>query len=65
VASALGSQLLDPTPRRMMLHPRSPPARLATCQARDDDVENTDNAVDDGFEDGADAVDDGHQAGAY
>jgi hypothetical protein len=50
---------LHPAPPSVMLHPRPPAAGLAACQARDDDVENTDDAVNDGFEDVADASDDG------
>ena len=42
---------------------RTAPA-TAAGQARDDDVEQGDDAGDDGLQDGADAVDDGHQAGA-
>ncbi len=45
-----------------MFRPRSPPARLATRQAGDDDVEDADEAVDDGFEDVADAGHDRHEA---
>lgn len=58
----LSCAALDATPRGMMLHPRSPPARLATRQAGDDDVEDADEAVDDGFEDVADAGHDRHEA---
>ena len=50
---------LHPAPPGVMFHPRPPAAGLAACQARDDDIEDVDDAVDDGFEDVADAGDDG------
>jgi hypothetical protein len=37
-------------------------ATAAAGEARDDDVEDANNAVDDSGQHGADAVDDGHQA---
>lgn len=44
---------------------RTSPASTPTAsQARDDDIEDSDDAADDGVEDGADGVDDGHQAGS-
>lgn len=47
-----------------MFDPRPPRPRLAASQARDNDVEDADDAVDDGHADGADAVDDRAQATA-
>lgn len=46
--------MLDPTPF-------TTPAGAAG-KARDDHVDDGNDAVDDGVEDGADGVDDGHQA---
>lgn len=43
------------------LHPISPTARLAAGQARDDDVEESNDAVDDGHDDGTDSVHDCHE----
>ncbi|KAL8810363.1 MAG: hypothetical protein Q9223_002496 [Gallowayella weberi] len=42
----------------------SPSSAATTGEARDDDVEEGDNAVDDGFQNVADSVDDSHDAGA-
>lgn len=65
IGSLLSSSpgLSDPT-RMRRLCPVLSPAATAAGQARDDDVEEGDDAVDDGGEDGADAVDYGHQHGA-
>jgi hypothetical protein len=41
----------------------SPTASTATGQARDDDVNETNDGTDDGLEDSTDTIDDGHQAG--
>lgn len=43
----------------------SPGASLSAGKARDDDVEEGDDAVDDGCADGADGVHDGHEHIAY
>ena len=54
----------DSAPRRVMLGAIPLPASPAAGQARDDDVEDIDEALDDGVQDLADAVDDGRQTAA-
>lgn len=49
----------------MMFDPRASATRLSARQARDDDVEDVDEAIDDFLEDVADAVHDGHKASPY
>lgn len=42
----------------------STPSAGTTCQAGDDHIDDSDDAVDDGMKDGTDGVDDAHETGA-
>lgn len=60
-SSLLPGEGLDPTGVMPRLQPIAPPAGLAAGQARDDDIEEGDDAIDDSSDNGADGVHNCHK----